>query len=708
MNTTKDNTPAKNRKNKKAGYNKRRVLVRFIWVAAFLLCFSAFIVKCSFDTSITNADKWNDLAMKALSKVEIVHPDRGKILASDGTVLATTLKHYTLRIDYQSEKFMTDTFYAKIDTICDSLAHYYPYKTKNEWKNYLTEPLTREKKPRAHRLVKDISYADYQKICSWPFFKIKNSNRNGLVVESRMLRCYPYGSMARRSIGRVNEDSATGEVHGYSGLECALDPWLYGKKGVTKKVPLTKNIVDIPDTPAVAGLNVLSTIDITIQDIVESELGAMLQKCGADWGTAVLMRVSTGDIVAISNLDHDTKTGKLKEGMNRAVLGYEPGSVIKTVSMTIALEDKLVRDTSQVIITGPAYNYAGGRAITDSHGVASMKISEVLERSSNIGMTKIMEMGYRNCPSQFYPRLERAGFFDKINSGIAGEQIPHYPKVKDGKGGSIAFSRQTYGYNTEVPPLSLLAWYNALANGGRYVRPRLVKGFTGNGIDSTIPVSYIRERVCSEENAAIMRAMLSKVVNGKHGTGRLLKNNKVKIAGKTGTCYIVEGRHYNQSKRRVSFVGFYPADNPIYSCAVVVSNPKNPRGAASVSGTVLKEIALKLYARGLLDNVSDYRVSVDPNSEKVPTLYATYKPSRQSEMLEDLSMVKPRRFATPKNDTVGTIPNVVGLGLREAVAVLENAGINVIVSGAGYVREQNPKSGTPLILDSKVTLTLNE
>lgn len=684
--------------------NKTHILFRYVLITAGILLFAICIAVKAFDTTVLSAEKWNEKAMKELSRIIKIRPERGNILASDGSVLATNLRYYTVRIDFRSERFMKERYLNSLDSLSDSLALHFPIRSAKGWKKYLEEPIKRDKLPRSFRVIKNISYADYLKLRTFPFFNIKNRNRNGLVCESAMLRKNPYGSMARRSIGGVGEDSL-GEIHGISGLEKALDTLLYGRPGVAKKIPLTKNFVNWADTPAVAGYNIHTTIDIKMQDIVENELNNMLEKCGADWGTAVLMEVATGDIKAISNLERNKKTGEFIEGMNRAVLGYEPGSVVKTLSMLIALEDGYVRDTSRVIHTGSAYAYAGGRPITDAHGVGSMKISEVLERSSNIGMTKVTEMGYNNNPVGYRDRVASLGFFEPMHTGIAGETTPRYPQIKNNRGGRIAMSRMCYGYSTEISPLSMLSIYNAIANGGKYVRPRLVKGLSGNGVDSVLPVTYIRDRICSEENAAILREMLRKVVWGSHGTGRLLRNKHVTIAGKTGTCYVTENGRYNTSKRRLAFCGFFPADKPLYSCVVLVCNPKNPRGAASTSGTVLKEVALKMFSRGMLNNNSDYRAQVD--NTMLPTLYATKNVTEQDKLMKNLSIKHTKRFAAPKADTVG-IPSVVGLGVREAVAVMESIGVNVGIEGSGYVRAQNPAPGTEVEPGGSVLLTLVE
>ena len=687
--------------------NRQHIWIRYLFISACILLFATLIVIKAFDTTVISADKWNEKAMKELSRVEVIKPERGDILASDGSILATNLQFYTVRLDFRSERFMKDRYVMALDSLSDSLARYFPVRTKAGWKKYLQEPLTRKKLPRSFRLLRNISYADYMKLRTFPFLNIPNRNKNGLLKESKMRRKYPYGDMAALSVGIVSE-RPNGQIRGVSGLEKDLDSLLYGKPGVTKKIPLTKNLVNWIDTPATPGYNVRTTIDVKMQDIVEHELSKVLEQCNAEWGTAVLMEVATGDIKAISNLEKDKRSGRYVEGQNRAVLRYEPGSVVKTLSMLIALEDGIVRDTNRVIHTGSAYAYAGGRAITDAHGVASMKVSEVLERSSNIGMTKIITSKYDQNPGGFYSRLKEIGFFEPMHTGIAEEVRPRIDSVPSNRGGRIALSRMCYGYATEIPPMYMLSIYNAIANGGKYVRPRLLKGLSGNGVDTIYPVSYIRDRICSEKNAAILRTMLKKVVWGKHGTGRLLRNKYVEIAGKTGTCYMVDSitRRYDTSKKRLAFCGFFPADNPQYSCVVLTCNPRQyPKGAASTSGTVLKNIALMMYSRGMLNNSSDYYAEANPGT--VPTLYAAKDAKRNTKIRKGLGIPKIKRFATPEYDTVG-VPDVVGFGARDAIAVMEARGLNVKLDGSGYVIAQTPSAGADIESGGTVKLTLRD
>lgn len=691
--------------------NRSRIIWRYIFVVGVTLLFVGRIVYKLWDTTVVSADEWNNLALKELSKVDTIAPQRGNILACDGSVLATNVREYTVRIDFRSERFLTDTFVARLDTISKCMAREFGRRTAKEWKEYLSGPLkiAHKDRPRAFVLIDRVSYADYLKIRTLPFFNYPNRNYCGITHDSRLARVRPYGAMARRSIGGVGATRECSEVHGISGLEKALDSLLYGIPGLAKKVSLTKEIVPWTDVPAVPGANIITTIDIKMQDIVENELNKMLEYCDADWGVAVLMEVATGNIKAISNLEKNTKTGiGYIEAMNRAVQGYEPGSVVKPISMMLALEEGAVSNLDEVISTGSSYAYAGGRPITDAHGVGSMRVSEVIERSSNIGMTKIIARKFDSDPGRFYSRLKEIGFLEPMHTGIAGECIPRIDSLPDNRGGRIALSRQCYGYATKIPPLYTLSIYNAIANGGRYVRPRLVMGTRTADSDTLFPVTYIRDRICSETNAAKMRTMLRSVVWGDHGTGRRLRSEKVAIAGKTGTAYVIEQGGYNTSKKRLAFCGFFPADNPRFSCMVLVRHPRqNAFGAASTSGEVLKGIAENLYSRGMLDNSSDYLA--DAKGGSAPTMHASCDGSRASTVSDRLGLSgKMTVLAHPGAQKVKGVPDVHGYGLRDALSVLEKSGYNVKFRGAGYVAGQHPRPGTEMRRGSIVMLELRE
>lgn len=681
--------------------NRKKIILRYSVVIFFILLLGTAIAIKLVDTTIVSADKWNEKANARLNRFDTISPLRGNILAADGSILATNLRHYTVRMDYTASKFNRDLLEDTIAALADSMTMLFPSKTAAQWQDYLLEPLSRKKLPKGFRVVDNISHADYQRMLGFPFFSQRNRNKSGMVKEAKMKRINPYGSMARRSIGRVGATSLSKEIHGRSGLEMALDHLLYGTPGYAKKIALTHAIVNWADVKPVNGYNIQTTIDIKMQDIVENELNSMLEQTRADWGVAVLMDVETGDIKAISNLEIDPDGDGYTEGMNYAVVGFEPGSVIKAVSMLIALENGAVTPNT-VIATPSPYHYAGGKPIRDCSPVASMPAYEVCERSSNIGMTRIIASKYENQPGQFYSALKKIGFLEPLNVGIGGERAPRIDSLGTGAGARIALSRQCYGYATEIPPLHTLAMYNAIANGGKFVRPRLVQRIFGAGLDSIVPVTYVRNRVCSEANARTLRQMLARVVDGPHGTARVLRNDDVSIAGKTGTALVIENGQYTH-KTRLAFCGFFPVEQPRYSCIVLISNPRNGAGAARTSGIVLKNVATRLYSRGFLDSSTSLAQNKSAN---FPTIYASPKADEKESVSKALGIGGKRKVLAKGSTVEKGVPAVKGFSLRNAIAVLEEAGYNVAINGSGCVESQNPAPGTLARTGSTVHLSL--
>lgn len=675
------------------------MMSRYSLLLGLILVVAGWIAYNTFRNAVIDRKEWNELATKELGRTSrVIRPERGDILAADGSVLATTLQYYTLRMDFGSEAFHWKGYVASKDSLADSLARYFPIRGGVQaWRDSLDAPLLRvqagKKRPRGWRLINNVSYADYQKIKQFPFFKGRRLGNHGLQPEPLKRRRNPYGAMAKLSIGVVSEHK-NGEIHGMSGLEYALDSLLFGRPGVNKLVNFTRGIGSWTEIPALRGWDVQSTIDIQMQDLLENALLNRLEFCRAEWGTAVLMEVATGEIKAICNLEEDPDhkgEGIYIEAMNRAVQRFEPGSVVKPLSMMIAIEDGYVTDLDSVVNIGKSFSaYGQGRPITDSHYNAQLTVAGCIEQSSNIGMARILSRFYKS-PQQWHDRIAATGFLERLGSGIGEEKAPRFPVVPLGSGGLVTLSRQFYGYGSEIPPLHTLSIYNAMANGGRYVRPRLVKSLHRDGVDSIIPVSYIRERVCSERTAKMMQQCLSLVVNGERGTARSLKNPYVKLAGKTGTCYSInpETHQYDTGRKRLAFCGYFPADNPKYSCVVLTYHPRqNVFGAATTSGAVLRDVAIAMYARGMLDNVSDFRAEPTPGARKIPTAFASETDALAGAMARNTGAKPARMKSKAATAGAGNVPDVRGMGLREAIAVLERNGLDVTFSGTGHVSNQ--------------------
>lgn len=700
--------------------NKKHILFRYGLICLFFIIFGVAVMIKLFDTTVIEAKDWNERARRELSRMDTIRPERGNILADNGNILACNLKVYDIKIDLRHNKVksLRAIPWEKIDSLADSLDVYYPRRkdlhvhrdtfAKYSWHTRLRRELEKDpdKRPRALRLARNKTLEDFQKIKGFPFMKDFKGNgfRNPVYKEERNIRMYPYGRMAYRSIGRVNENSTTRQIHGYSGLEKDLDSLLYGKPGLAKKVALTHGITNWVSVPAQRGYDIRTTIDIDLQDLLEEELHNICAESKAEWGTAILMEVKTGEIKAISNIEL-LDDGTYGEALNRAVLPFEPGSVMKPISLMIAFEDGLVKSVNDKVSCAPF------QRTSDPHGSGMKTMKQVIEQSSNPGIARVIFRGYEKDPAKFHDRLKELGFFEPIQSGIAGECIPRIRKLlpKDSRGNNITMTarhldlaRQAYGYNTELPPLFTLAVYNAIANGGKFVRPHLMKGLINeDGVDSIIPIRYIRDRICSEETARKVRECIAEVVWGEHGTARLVRDNRVKVVGKTGTAYPVEKGVYNKAKRRYAFAGFFPYENPQYSCIALVLGPSGT-SANRTSGQVVKNMAVKMYSRGKLNNSSYY--ASDRKGSK-PIIVGSEKCDNKM-LASSIGAKGMKHYKTAKDHTHGVVPDVKGYDAPSAVKLLEERGINVKLSGSGYVVAQSIPAGTRTKPDQTITLHL--
>ena len=716
-----------NKRNHRVNPDHRFTVGRFGIIFAITSFIAVCIAVCLFRTTVVYADEWNRMGYASLADSMTISPMRGEILASDGSILATNLYYYNILIDFRASGFKIVEYNKAIPELADSLAKYFTRYDRAKWEKRLRGILDVPKNKRTRNFV--IAAAVPQEMVArvkkFPFFReCKTSYSSGLKAEQVMKRAYPFGKMARLSIGRTGMTAEDPEIHGRSGLECALDTLLYGTPGLKVKTLSTRGSKYAVVEPAIDGYDVYTTIDITMQDILENELGQMLLDAQAEWGSAMIMEVATGDIKAISNLELDKKsaTPRYIEALNRTVMRYEPGSVMKVMTMAVALEKGWALPVSREYSIGRSYRYLGNRPINDTHSPATLPIDKFIEYSSNIGMVKLMMPHYESNPKQFKEDLAELGFFDEFNTGIAYENPPKFIKNPS----RIDLSRMVFGYTTMISPLYTCAFYNAVANDGRFVRPRLVKGLrTPDGRDSIIPVSYIRERMMSPTNAALLRKMMRGVVWEQGGTAKVLKSDAVEIAGKTGTCKIalVDDRPrvnangdsiklppfkggYREGHYRVTFCGFFPYESPKYTCVVVINDPKVPyRGPAVSSGTVLKNVALKMNARGML--APDPVFMPSPNTNSVPTVYSSFDHERNSVLHRNLHISRSKAIRTPDSETrEGHIPCVKGVSLREALAKLESMGYAVDFTGIGYVYNQEPEAGTPASPGTRVRLAL--
>lgn len=708
--------------------NKQRILFRYALIMVLFLLIALAIVYQLVNTTIIRAPEWNARAERELSGVDTIAPERGNILAANGNILACNLKVYDIRLDCRHRKFtsLSPFPWKSLDSLADELDRHFPRipnLTQNTdtfekytWRKRLRDEFSKpvEKRTSALRLARQRTIEDYNLIRTFPFLRdMKGSGfRHPLYKEERNIRMYPYGKMAYRSIGRVNESQTTGQIHGYSGLEKDLDSLLYGYPGFAKKVAMTKGIGNWVTTPPQRGYDIVTTIDIDLQDMLEQELQTICEGVSAEWGTAILMEVETGEIKAISNIEK-LKDGTYGEALNRAVIAVEPGSVMKPISLMIAFEDGLVKSVNDMVDCSPF------QRTKDPHapGVKSMK--QVIEMSSNTGIARVIFRGYRDNPELFYDRLAQIGFFEPMRSGIADEEMPRVRRlVGQTKSGlpitmtarHLDLARQAYGYNTVIPPLYTLSYYNAIANKGKYVRPHLVKALrTENGKDSVIPIDYIRHRLCSEETAEKVKQCIHEVVWGEHGTARAVRDDRVKVVGKTGTAYpMIPHKGYDTSKRRYAFAGFFPYDKPKYSCMAVVMGSSGT-SANRTSGQVVKNMAIRMYSHGMLDNTGVLE-KASGNDLPVASADISRESSALTSALGSKGPRKIKRIAVTPPAATGrqSVPSVVGYDIRSAIRILEEKGYNARItgSGTGSVIRQSHAAGSHMPAGTTVYLSL--
>lgn len=697
--------------------NKATIQIRYSIIAMALIALAGWIFSNLFRTTIVYANDWNKAAVKAIPPDKTIPPERGNILSADGHIIACNVLTYDICLDLRHSKIDGKPVdQTELSRLADSLDRYYPRHTdldklsseefkKFSWHTKLNKEFAKEKKTRALIIAKKKTLEDYERIASFPFLsEFGTGSKSPLYTTERKTRIYPYGHMASRSIGRVNEDCKTKEIHGYSGLEKDLDSLLYGKPGKAKAMPMTNGIHRWITEEPVRGCDIRTTIDIDIQDVLEESLTEICAEAKAEWGTAVIMEVATGEIKGISNIEL-LPDGTYGEAINRAVRAFEPGSVMKPISLMIAFEDGLVKSVNDMVSCAPF------QRTSDPHGGGMKNMKQVIEQSSNPGIARVIFRGYESHPEKFYDRLASIGFFEKMNSGIYGESRPQIRRLigTDSKGQPITMTarhldlaRQAYGYNTMIPPLYTLSIYNALANGGKYVRPHLMRGMIdAEGRDTIFPISYIRDSICSRATAAKVCQCIHEVVWGEHGTARKVRDDRVEIAGKTGTAYPVEKGAYNTSKRRYAFCGFFPYDNPRYSCIALILAPAG-NSAAGTSGQLVKQMALKLYARGMLDGSTTEQK--EENQSQPPVM--VQGGANLGTLSKLLGFDNSRVLKTKQTDTKQGIPDVRGLDLPSAIEQLEKSGLRVSVHGSGFVSAQTPAPGTACRRGDCVTLSL--
>ncbi|MEO1485157.1 MAG: penicillin-binding protein [Bacteroidota bacterium] len=665
---------------------EKNIMNRLYLVAGVLFLFSVGIMVKLFDIQMVKGSEYKALALNKTEKMFTIEPNRGNLYSADGSLLAASVPKYEIRFD--AKTVSPENFETHMPALADSLGMLFERPSSH----YLR--LFRKARANGNRyklIARNVDYLDYVRIKSFPLFEL-GPYKGGFIETHKVVREYPLGKMAARSIGyeRVDEKGYYTRV----GLDGAFgERYLRGKEGKRLKQKIAKgqwkpvgldNIIEPED-----GKDVISTLDINIQDIAHHALLGQLEKYKADHGCVVVMETRTGEIKAISNLGR-TKNGKYYEKLNYAVgESHEPGSTFKLMSLIAALEDKVV-DTSTVFDTERGRYRLYDRVVNDSKwgGYGKIPLSRAFAVSSNTAFAKMIHENYKSQPEKFVNRLMNMGIHKKIGLPIIGEGEPvlRFPGDKGWSGVSLAW--MSHGYEISMTPLQTLAFYNAIANDGAYVQPKLIKEVReGNRILKRFGTNVTNPSICSQSTVKKVQQLLKDVVVQDYGTGHGLYSESFSMAGKTGTCqknYV--GKDPDKLAYISSFVGYFPADEPKYSCIVVIHEPDKGVGyyGADVSGPVFKSMAQKIYTSSpVIDAVSPERM--------------------ENEVLEDSYQ---KYFATIQREHQ-TVPNVKGMSGMDAVALLENIGLKVEVKGNGKVTKQSVDHGTDIKTVKTITLELS-
>ena len=648
------------------------------------LLFSLIIFRV-IDIQYLQGNKYRKISKDLTRKPFAIEANKGNVYASDGNLLATSMSKFTIRMDVMSVD--VKIFDRDVVKLSKNLANFLG-KSPNFFEKKLRN--ARKSKNRYVLIAKDIGYNDYMKMKQFPIFKL-GVYKGGFIAEHKTVRAHPIGKIAERTIGYHDN-------RGDAGIEGAFVDYLKGEDGLRWKQKIAKGqwkpINDVNEKEPVQGYDVVTTLDVNIQDITHHALLRQLEYFEADHGCAVVMETATGEIKAISNLGR-TSAGKYYEKRNYAVWeAHEPGSTFKLASLMAALDDKMI-DTSTVVDTEKGRIFIHGKRVEDSQrgGYGEISAARVFEVSSNVGIVKLIREHYDDKPEKFLDHLKDYGLTNKIGLPIKGEGKPivYYP----GKPGwnKISLEWMSWGYSIAVTPLQTLMLYNAVANNGEMVKPRFIKELRKeNRIKKSFQKEVINPQIATPETIKKLKKVLENVVE--KGTANNIYSSNFSMAGKTGTAKKYVGRHVNKkgdtiaggysNKRYVaSFAGFFPADLPKYSCIVVIHDPLKKKGyyGATVAAPVFKEIAQKIYTT---TSVDDDLVKEKFSSQKIGDQYASfYKKIKNTE----------------------TIPNVIGMPAMDAVSLLENVGLNVKIKGIGKVKKQSIKKGT--LIKKGATIILN-
>jgi cell division protein FtsI (penicillin-binding protein 3) len=689
---------------------------------AFIVLFGFSVIIKVCKIQFAEGDYWKKKEQELTMKDFDIEASRGSIYSADGSLLATSVPIFELRMDVVSEPVTDKIFYEKLDSLSSKLSHTFPYRTKNEWRTALKN--ARKNKDRYFLIARKVNYATLKEVRTFPIFKM-GKYKGGLIVLQQSRRELPFKNLAQRTIGydRVSNKPL--------GIEGAFNKELKGVSGkrLMQKIAggVYKPINQDNEIEPQDGHDVVTTIDANIQDVAHHALEKQLKAQNAHHGCAILMEVKTGAIKAMVNLTR-LDSGDYAERFNYAIgEGTEPGSTFKLAAIMAAIEDGYT-DLEEIVDTeGGRKAYAGGYIMKDSHdgGYGKITVKQVFEKSSNVGTSNIIMKYYKKQPQKFIDRLYSFGIQKPLGIALPGEATPYIKDTKSKMWSALSLPLMSIGYEEKLTPLQTLNFYNTVANNGKMMRPQFVKEIRNKGqlIKTFAPV-VINPSICSKSTIDKAKEMMEGVV--KEGTATFLRTAPYQIAAKTGTAQIAIGnKGYTQDGKKTylaSLCGYFPAKDPLYSIIIVVYAPS---GAAyygnEVAGPVFREIADKVYS-----NSKEIHKPLQTDTTNAVVHVPFIKAGKKSDIQEitkvlslktaiadeNANYVWPQLYsekyslkpiATKENE----VPQLVGMGLRDALTILENQKISVKVVGRGVIKKQSLEPGTKVVKGTSITIELS-
>lgn len=696
---------------------RANILLRVYLAFGLIVLLAVAVLVRLCDVQFVEGHKWRAMADSLSTKYINVEAARGNIYSNDGSLLATSVPEYELRMDLFAGG-ITDNkfFYSKVDSLGMKLSEFFQDKTPKEYSRLLRT--ARADSVRYLLIKRKVNYQELKVIRTFPLYNVGKYS-GGLMAIQQNKRILPFKSLAARTIGYKNENVANGV-----GLEGAYGNYINGESGKRLVQRIAGGVwMPINEEAEIApkeGADIISTIDINMQDLAQSALERQLIVSDADHGTVILMEVNTGEVRAVANYTRESE-GVYKEKFNYAIGGsQDPGSTFKLASYMALLEDGKV-DTNTMVATGNGEYRVFNHTIKDSHGgIGTVTVKKAFEESSNTAVAKLVYGSYKDNPAQYTDHLYRIHMNERLGLQIPGETKPVIKNPSFRSWSGLSLAQMAYGYEMQITPLQILSLYNAVANQGKYISPIFVKEIRrlGNPVEQ-FHARVIEEKICSEKTLKKLQAMLEGVVT--EGTGKLMGSPFYRVAGKTGTAQVADGNKGYRAKRsyQASFCGYFPADKPKYSIMVSINGPKNGYYGATVAGPVFKEIADRIYASDveMYGTIDSHLVG----NTKVPEAKAgqskAVKKVYQALGVKALYAAKSDYFNSVDtsngvvyeeyNSVKGVMPNVVGMGLKDALYLLGNAGLKTQISGYGKVSSQSIPTGTRIGKGLLVQLALN-